>query len=270
MRTRNNRAAPVLIYICCVSSVSTVVNPPLTRREQWTLLGAAVLFAGWFLMPVIPQPQEYHHFADARPWLGIPNSADVLTNLAFVAVGLLGLWRLRRPAIELAPIVRNSLAVFFTGIFLTGFGSAYFHWKPSDATLVWDRLPMTIAFSGLLGSVLALRVSHRSGVVGLFLMLVVGPSSVLYWVVTGDLSLYGVAQFGTGGVLLVLLICTKRTGDPFPWWALLMFYVLAKVFEDADATIWRATGGIFAGHALKHLAAAAGAWAIALPLRPKR
>jgi hypothetical protein len=254
-----------------VLSVSFVVNPPLNRRELFALLAVIVLAVGWFFLPVIHQPQEYHDFADARTWLGIPRAADVLSNLAFVAVGWLGLWRLLRNTRPLAPLVRGSLALFFAAFFLTGFGSSYYHWAPNDARLVWDRLPMTIAFAGLLGAVFAERISHRSGVVVLILMLIVGPASVFYWKVTGDLSLYGAAQFGTAAVLLLLLlIFTKNASDPFPWWALLVCYVVAKVFEDADAVLWRASGGVVAGHALKHLAAAAGGWAIAHALRAKR
>ena len=251
------------------SSVSSVVKPRLCRRELFSLLGFGALLIVWLFLPVIRQPQEYHHFADTRAWLGIPNAADVLSNLPFVLVGLCGLWRLQQNARSLPDVVRASLAVFFAGFFLTGFGSGYYHWAPSDPTLVWDRLPMTIAFSGALGALLAERVSQRAGIAGLIFMLIVGPASVFYWKVTGDLSLYGVAQFGTGAVLLVLLMATRKGDDPIPWWILLVFYVVAKVFEDADAVIWQFTGGLFAGHALKHLAAAAGGWAIVHALRAK-
>jgi hypothetical protein len=40
-----------------------------------------------------------------------------------------------------------TLALFL-GIFLTGFGSSYYHWNPNDDTLFWDRLPMTLCFNG--------------------------------------------------------------------------------------------------------------------------
>src|ERR1051326_7963267 len=43
------------------------------------------------LLPPIPQPQSYHHFADQRTIFGIPHGLDVLSNLAFLASGLLGL-----------------------------------------------------------------------------------------------------------------------------------------------------------------------------------
>jgi hypothetical protein len=34
-------------------------------------------------------------------------------------------------------------SAFFIGIMSTSFGSAYYHLKPNDATLVWDRLPVS-------------------------------------------------------------------------------------------------------------------------------
>ena len=39
--------------------------------------------------------------------------------------------------------------MFFLGLFLTGFGSGYYHWEPTNDTLVLDRLPMTILFAGV-------------------------------------------------------------------------------------------------------------------------
>lgn len=34
-------------------------------------------------------------------------------------------------------------STFFVGIVATAFGSAYYHLKPNDARLVWDRLPVS-------------------------------------------------------------------------------------------------------------------------------
>jgi hypothetical protein len=181
-----------------------------------------------------------------------------LSNLAFVAVGVVGLYRLLRGVRPLAPVVRLSLGVLFVGLFATGFGSAYFHWNPTNDTLVGDRLPMTVVFAGVFGAMLAERISSRSGLAVLLLMLVVGPGSVLYWHATGDLSLYAVIQFGGMAAILLLLSLTPRGGDPFPWWALIAWYGVAKIAEFGDLYIWNATRELFAGHMLKHLAAAAG------------
>ena len=242
----------------------------LQRREIYLLLAVVAAAGGWLLMPVIPQPQAYHGFADQRNFLSVPRAADVLSNLPFVAVGLFGFWRLARPARPLSGVAHTSLFVFFTGFFLTGFGSGYYHWDPNDARLVLDRLPMTIAFAGLLGALVAERISQRSGLAMLFLILVVGPASVFYWKSTGDLSLYVMAQFGAMLATLVILCTTAPGSVAIPWWQLLVWYAVAKVAEAADKFVWHSTGELFAGHAIKHLAAALGALAIANALRPAR
>ena len=102
----------------------------------------------------------------------------------------------------------------------------------------------------------------------LVFMLVLGPGSVYYWKATGDLSVYAAVQFGAMVAVLLILLFTEKGRDPFPWWKLLVWYVVAKVLESADALIWAATGEVFAGHALKHLAAAFGSLTIATALRP--
>jgi hypothetical protein len=223
--------------------------------------------AFWLFMPAIAQPESYHRFADDRPFFGIPNAADVLSNLAFVAVGLCGLFRLRQGYRPLEPVVQLSLQVLFWGLLLTGFGSAYYHWNPTNETLVGDRLPMTVVFAGVFGAMLAERISIRAGRSMLLLMLIVGPASVFYWKVTGDLSLYAVIQFGGMAAILLLLSLTRKGHDPFPWWALIAWYGVAKIAEAGDVFVWNATREIFAGHVLKHLAAAAGGLAIANALR---
>ena len=238
-----------------------------SRREIVVAIGLLVFAVLWLLMPAVAQPEGYHKFADSRSWLGIPNAADVLSNLAFVAVGLLGLVRLQQDQRPLPSVVRVSLYVFFIGFFLTGFGSGYYHWNPTNETLVGDRLPMTVVFAGVFGALLAERVSARCGFAVLLLMLVVGPASVFYWKATADLSLYAVVQFGgMAGILLVLSV-TKKGDDPLPWWTLIAWYGVAKLLEAGDVFVWNATRELFAGHALKHIAAALGGFAIANALR---
>ncbi len=78
-------------------------------------------------------------------------------------VGLYGFFQLQRGRRRLGPAVRASLHVFFAGLVLTALGSAYYHLDPTNATLVLDRLPMTIAFAGVFGAVVAERVSTRGG-----------------------------------------------------------------------------------------------------------
>lgn len=36
--------------------------------------------------------------------------------------------------------------ILFYSTIAIAVGSTYYHWNPNDSTLVWDRLPMTLAF----------------------------------------------------------------------------------------------------------------------------
>ena len=45
---------------------------------------------GLLLLPPIPQDQSYHHFADQRTVLGIPNFWNVVSNIPFIAIGAVG------------------------------------------------------------------------------------------------------------------------------------------------------------------------------------
>ena len=52
---------------------------------------ALCAIVGVSLLDPISQDQAYHNFVDLRSWLGIPNTLDVLSNLPFAIVGILGL-----------------------------------------------------------------------------------------------------------------------------------------------------------------------------------
>jgi hypothetical protein len=235
----------------------------ITRRELWTLSGAVALVGAWFFLPFIPQLQSYHEFANTRAWLGIPNAADTLSNLPFAWVGILGLRHLHRGARVSGFATNRALFFVFLGFLLTAAGSAWYHLSPDDSRLLWDRLPMTVAFAGVAGAILALRISERSGNFLLVLLLIAGPASLVYWRLSGDLSMYAVVQYGTLALLLVVLLAARNRDDPFPWFLLLGWYVLAKILENTDTLVWKATDGLVSGHTLKHLAAAAGGWALA-------
>ena len=201
-------------------------------------------------LPPLLQDQTYHQFADQRELFGIPNFWNVVSNLPFIAVGLAGLLRFRRDATTL---------VLFTGLFLTGFGSSYYHLNPNDDTLFWDRLPMTLCFAAILAAVVEERVDARAGAMLLRPMLAIGIFSLLLWRWTDDLRLYAWAQFFPflALILILQLFAPKFSGASY-WGAAAALYALAKLFEYLDEKIYSA-GAILSGHTLKHLAAAAAA-----------
>jgi len=214
---------------------------------------AASLAIVLLFVPVIPQAQSYHAFADQRALLGIPNFWNVVSNVPFIAVGAIGLLRQRGDPITI---------VLFAGIFLTGFGSAYYHWNPNDGTLFWDRLPLIVAFAAILSSIITERVDGKAGALLLWPLLAFAVFSLLWWQWYDDLRLYAWMQFFPMLALVVLfLLFPARYTNASYWIIAAVLYALAKVFEYADAPIYSA-GEILSGHTLKHLAAAAACWAV--------
>jgi Ceramidase len=208
---------------------------------------------GLLLLPRITQDQSYHQFADQRTLLGIPNFWNVVSNVPFIAVGAAGMRRFHHDPASI---------VLFLGIFLTGFGSSYYHWNPNDGTLFCDRLPMTLCFMAILATAVEERVDARVGVVLLWPLLAIRVFSLLLWHWTDDLRLYIWVQFFPclALPLLFLLFPPKYTGTSY-WVIAAALYALAKLLEFYDGAIYSA-GSILSGHTLKHLAAAAACFAV--------
>lgn len=222
---------------------------------------ALVSLVALLARPALPQDQRYHGFADRRSWQGIPNAADVVSNLAFLlagGVGLIGAWL--RPGTG-AVVAWRCL---FLGTTLVTFGSGWYHWRPEDWTLLWDRLPMTISFMSLFAILLAENVLHPSA--ERFLLpplLVLGAASVGYWYLADDLRVYLWVQFfPLLCIPVILLLFPARFTHGWLWVVSLVLYGLAKVTESHDLAIFAATGGFCSGHTLKHLLAGLAVFAL--------
>lgn len=235
------------------------------KTRLFILIVVAAIGSTFFLGP-IPQDQSYHEFVDTRNLFGVPNTFDVLSNLAFLLVGLVGV-AVTGSLLQRSP--RNSILitylVFFLGVFLTSFGSAYYHLDPSNSSLVWDRLPMTIAFMAFFCSVVSELIHRRTGFMLLLPLLAVGIASVLYWDWTeqqgmGDLRLYALVQF-LPMLLIPLMLCMYESPSNYLRYIVLLigFYVSIRIPEFYDSAIYELSGQNISGHTIKHLLAAAGA-----------
>jgi hypothetical protein len=254
----------------------------LTSRKAGVgllVLAGVVLVLAFILLPRIPQPQAYHHFADQRGFLGIPNFGDVSSNLPFAVVGLWGfVFVLRvKPDYQrfVDPRERWPYAFVFMGLLLTAFGSSYYHLAPDNARLVWDRLPITVVFMSTVAAVIAERISVRAGLWLLPALLALGAGSVLQWYESelhgsGDLRLYAAVQVCSALVLLVALLLPPRYTRGSDLAVVVAWYVLAKLLETFDRAIFHALGGVVSGHTLKHLAAATAGYWILLMVRKRR
>ena len=128
------------------------------------ILVCAIAIPGMFFIDPIAQNVQYHQFSDQRLFFGIPNFWNVVSNSGFILVGILGVYLLaiKKTASILQP-VRHFYVVLYLGVALVGFGSAYYHIRPDNTTLVWDRLPMTISFMAFFSIVIAEFISLKLG-----------------------------------------------------------------------------------------------------------
>jgi len=281
-RAQNPQAEGILSEIATVavtvrrewfpSDRTTCTMPGMHRRFKRSaflaVTGGAI--AVTFLLPRYDLPPTYHDFADRRMLFGVENFADVASNIGFFVAGLYGiavtLWR--RWGFEDQREL-PAYIVLFGGLVLTAFGSGYYHLRPDDARLLWDRLPITVAFMGLFAAMISERLSVPVGFRLLPLLVCCGGASLWYWmwtVETGnrDLRPYILVQFyPLLAILLLLWMFEPRYTRGYDFLIALAFYIAAKVFEVADKPVYAATGNVISGHTLKHLSAGVGGYWLA-------
>lgn len=200
----------------------------------------------------ILQDLNYHLFSDQSSCLNITNCWNVVSNIPFLIVGVIGLITIKNKA--------NMLAyhLFFIGVALVAVGSGYYHLYPNNETLIWDRLPMTVAFMGLFSVVLSEFIDMNFGKKALLPLVSFGLLSIIYWVITEDLRPYILVQFYPIIAIIIILLCYKsKNHSIFGYWLLILCYGIAKFCEHFDTEIHQILH-IISGHSLKHLVAAIG------------
>jgi hypothetical protein len=226
---------------------------PLTHaRPHFALYLAGILILGMAACGPIAQLVNYHAFADQRMLLGIPHPGDVLSNLAFLLAAQYGagrMWRLHQ--------FDPAQALFVAALALTAAGSTWYHLAPDNARLVWDRLPIALACAALLASVM--RETYPKLKAALPVLAACGALSVLWWSMTADLRPYLLIQ---AAPLLLTPVLQWQSGAPMgrriAFFAAIILYVVAKLFEVADQQVFAALS-ILSGHTIKHLLAAVAA-----------
>ncbi len=220
----------------------------------------------------IPQFADYHDFADQRALFGVPNAADVLSNVGFAIVGIWALARLW-PARSDPGIAAGwpGYALFFVALILTAAGSSFYHWAPDNARLLWDRLPIALACAGLLAAVRAETHPGTHCAAWTSALATLAAASVAWWYFTdrngtGDLRPYLLLQ---GLPLLLIPLWQTSAGSPtadrVALWSAIALYALAKVAELNDHAIFAGSQEI-SGHTVKHLLAIAASAIIAARL----
>ncbi len=236
--------------------------PLAHARPNLALYLAAILVFAMAAYGPIAQPHDYHAFADQRTLFGMPHGGDVLSNLGFLLVAIVGALRMwqgqRRDAAE---------AVFFGALVLTAAGSTWYHLAPDDARLVWDRLPIALACAALLAW--ALKNAYPKLTWALPVLAVFGVLSVAWWAISGDLRPYLLIQVAP---LVLIPLLQWQAGAPLgkraAFGAAVILYVLAKLCEVADQSLFQALGAV-SGHTLKHVLAALAAFVLIRQFNPR-
>jgi hypothetical protein len=251
-------------------------------QRVWILIGLLLAgLLGLLALDPIPQSSDYHRFADTRSLIGIPNFNDVASNAGFALVGILGVsvvagkWR---RAIFVERFDAWPYLAFFIAVALVSVGSAYYHWSPSNDRLLWDRLPMAVAFMAFCSAIIADRIDAKAGNVWLLPVLIgLGLASLVYWCWTeslgrGDLRFYGFVQFYP--MIAIPAVCFMFPGYRYvsggciAWVA--AWYALSKLLEHFDGQVFDLLNRSVSGHTLKHLAAAAAAFVVLRMLLARR
>jgi hypothetical protein len=271
-----------------LQSIQTILDgralvPRLSRKtREWIFVAFTVLaIAATFSSPPVLQDPAYNHFADQRTFFGIPNFFDVISNAPLLLVGLLGLaFILLRATLTSQRAFATdhevwSYIALFTGVTLSGLGSAYYHLAPGDNRLVWDRLPMTVIFMSFFAATISERINTKTGLLLLPILLSVGIASIIYWHVTelrgsGDLRVYlDVQYYTTAAIPLVAILFPSRYTRGRIVFTVFAVYVFAKVFELLDGAVY-SLGHVVSGHVIKHIIAAVASLLILDMLRRRR
>ncbi|XP_061374851.1 uncharacterized protein LOC133317067 [Gastrolobium bilobum] len=235
-----------------------VANQQCRRWKRSRILGAALLCCMCFLLftPRIPRSPKHHQFVDMRNLFGVPNTLNVMTNLPFLVVGVLGFVL----ALEGGFFNISSQGevwgwvLFYAGIAGVAFGSAYYHLKPDDHRVLWDTLPMMVAFSSLLSSLVAERLGQRIGLCCMFALIVAALLCVVYERIYNDIRLSMVFQLILPLAIPVIasVYRSKYTHSRY-WFLSTGIYLLAKFEGVTDRKLYHVNNYIISGHSLEHL-----------------
>ncbi|MDP6869295.1 MAG: hypothetical protein QGI21_00785 [Candidatus Poseidoniaceae archaeon] len=211
----------------------------------------------------IEQDQSYHAFADNRTLLGIQNGLDVISNLAILYPGLLGLMlhNERKDDFEYRDGIESLIHYhLFGGMLVTFVGSVLYHLDPTDTTLILDRFGMAIVIacycSLLISDFISVDLAKKMHTP----IIIIGISTILYWAIIDDLRAYFIFKHQPLILIMILLIYGKNSYDKSQYylWSI-SFIMLATLVENLDVEIYKSLG-IISGHTLKHIFAGIALW----------
>ena len=248
----------------------------MTNKNLFLLAISFLSVIAIILLPPIAQDLNYHQFADQRTLLGIPNFFNVISNVPYLIAGLAGCFLiLKQSTLSIVSSIKNSYTLFFVSVSLVCIGSSYYHLTPSNHTLIWDRLPMTLAFMSFITVIIGEYIHEKTARALFVPLLITGIFSALYWywsetINQGDLRLYILIQFLPIIIIpIILRIYTPKFTHNNYFWLIIACYALAKLFEITDQLVFD-TIKILSGHSIKHLISAAAPYLFYLALKKRK
>lgn len=233
----------------CSTLTASSRSVGMVRRALPLLAGAALL--AWLTVhgPILERP-DHNVFADQRAWLGVANSADVLSNLAFLVVGLCGLGALGRRSAEAPAIV-----AFLASLLATAAGSAWYHWAPGDDRLLAYRLPNALLAMSLLAAVAGDGLGRVRQARLLVACLLTGLAGMTWTMASGDLRAFLGTQLVPFAIAIVWQWTWPRPAAVRAAFTLALGAFIASQWAQAhDRAILQVVN--VSGHTLQHLLAA--------------
>ena len=239
--------------------MDTIINP----RMLLLLLSSVIMALVIMFVPPVSQDPGYHHFADQRNISGIPHFWNVVTNIPFLVLGIIGFFKIQKQELTgILPDFFRAYLAFFMGLVLIGLGSGYYHLDPSNSTLVGDRMAITVTFMSFFVLIFGESISTKTASRLLVPLMFLGLASVVYWNITenlgkGDLRFYALVQFLPMLLIPLMLLFYGSCLSGRRWiLTIILVYGAAKIAEMYDQQIYELIG--FSGHSIKHLIAASG------------
>jgi hypothetical protein len=206
----------------------------------------------------MPANAAAHHYADGRPWLGVPNAANVLVNVPIFWCAAWG-WCATRTS-PWPRRLRMPWQGFHLWVMVGSLVAAMYHVAPSDARFIGSHVCSAGAALMLSLGLMAERVDTRWGSSGASAVAAATVTSVGLWAEyvrwTGASADVRPLLLLQGFPLLLIVAGVLRLPQARPrrsWWpAVLALYACAKLLEWVDAPIFVATGWI-SGHTLMHV-----------------
>ncbi|PSU34057.1 hypothetical protein [Photobacterium lutimaris] len=218
----------------------------------------------------IRQSRNFYDYADQRLLLGIPHFWNVVSNLGFLIVGIIGLRENQRNPFAINQPLSFAYQLFFISLIGAFLGSSLYHLSPGPFTLMIDRIPITIGFICLYCIVLTEYLSPTLGRAIFLPTLAYGVLSVIYWYMTdvidgrGDMAPYVLVQLlPVIHIPLILWLYPNQSNPTKYYLCALGLYVLCKLAESNDDQIYALTSQV-SGHCLKHILAALAGYSVYL------